>query len=359
MKKVKFSAAVFFLLASAITIMAMPEKGEKKLHHDFDVNDASVLIIKNKFGKVDVQNWENKSVSIDVVITVDYASREKAEKLLSYLDVEFSTEGNQLKAITRIDDRFNKIGNSGWRNNGKEFNIDYTVKMPKTLNIDLLNKYGDVFVDELAGESRIAVKYGNLKINKLSRGNAKPLATVVLAYSNGIIDGANWIKLEMKYSKMEITKAKALLMNSAYSKLYLDEVSSLVADSKYDTYKVGRAENFVVDGAYSNYKFDYIGKKLNIDTRYTGTTVEKVSADFQKITIDNAYGGVKLGIDRAASYTLKAYVKYAHISYPDNARVNRISENNATSIDGIVGTNSAPKAQVKIESRYGSINLIY
>lgn len=356
MKKLNFSVGIFFLLATVL--MAMPEKVNKKLHHDFNVKDVSELVIRNKFGKVDVQNWNNKQVSIDVTIEVDYTNREKAEKLLSYLNVEFSTEGDQLLAITKIDDRFNKIQLSGWRKDGREFRIDYLVRMPKTLDLDLLNKYGDIFIDELAGKSRIEIKYGNLKINKLSRGEDKPLATVLLGYSNGIIDEANWLKSEIKYSKLEITKARAVLLKSGYSKFYLDDVSSLVSESKYDTYKIGHCENFVVDGAYSNYKLQYIGKKLSLETRYTGTSVERVDAKFEKIVIHNQYGGIKLGIDPSASYSLKGFAKYAHISYPENARVSHITENTSSSVEGVVGTNQSPKAQVNIETKYGSVRLI-
>lgn len=359
MKKVKFNVSLVLLLVLANAAFGFPEKLNKKLHHDFDVKKGSELVIRNKFGKVDVQNWDQQKVSIDVVITVDYANREKAEKLLSYIDVEFSTDGNKLQAITQIDDRFNRIRNNGWRSDGKEFSIDYTVKMPSDLTLDLLNKYGDIFINKLSGQTRIEVKYGNLKINKLTRGNTDPMATVVLGYSNGTIEEANWLKVKMKYSKLEFTRAKALLVNSAYSKLYIDKVSSIVADSKYDTYRVGTAQNFVVEGAYSNYKFEFIGNKLILDTRYTGTTVQKVDANFAKISIDNEYGGIKLGIDRSASYLLKAHAKYASISYPEKAKVSRIIENTSTSVDGVIGSNPAPKAEVRIETRYGSVNLIY
>lgn len=356
MKTMKFRFLIVSLLIFSSVAYIYAAEITKTLHKEFDVKDNSVLILMNKYGKVDVQNWANNQVVIDVKIRLEHPNKETAQKLLDYLSVEFSESGNELKAITTINERFSK-GNK-WGNN-KEFSIDYTVKMPKNLDIKLSNKYGDAFIDELTGYAEIDIKYGNLKANKILRDDTKPLSTLILGYSKGVIEQVNWMKIIMKYSKIEIETSRALVIESKYSKVYIDEASSIVSESKYDTYKIGKTENFVITGSYSGYTLDYVGKKLYLETKYTGTTVEKMPTTFEEIEIKNGYGGIKLGIASGASYNLKGEARYANISFPSGGKMNRIQGNTSSSYEGTVGTESDAKAKVTINTSYGSVKLDY
>ncbi len=356
MKTMRFRFLIVSLLIFSSVAYIYAAEITKSLHKEFDVKDNSVLVLMNKYGKVDVQNWTNNQVVIDVKIRLEHPNKETAQKLLDYLNVEFSESGNELKAITTINERFSK-GNK-WGNN-KEFSIDYTVKMPKTLDLKLSNKYGDAFIDELTGYAEIDIKYGNLKANKILRDDTKPLSTLILGYSKGVIEQVNWMKVVMKYSKLEIETSRAMVIESKYSKVYIDEASSIVSESKYDTYKIGKTENFVITGSYSGYTLDYVGKKLYLETKYTGTTVEKIPTTFEEIDIKNGYGGIKLGIASGASYNLKGESRYADISFPSEGKMNRIQGNTSSSYEGTVGTESDPKGKITITTSYGSVKLDY
>jgi hypothetical protein len=180
--------------------MAESEEFSKNLHKDYDANENTLLIIQNKFGDVDINNWDKNKVSIDVIITVDHKNEEKAKELIDYIEVEFNQTGNTIEAITKIDEKFSKWNSFTFNDNQKEFSIDYKVNIPKNIKLDLLNKYGSVFINEVAGHTKISVKYGNLKINKLTRENIKPLNEIYLGYSNGTIEDCKWLNLNIKYS---------------------------------------------------------------------------------------------------------------------------------------------------------------
>ncbi len=358
MKTQKFKFLLILLLISGMAGFSHAAEISKSLHKEFKVSGNSVFTLQNKYGKVDIQNWEKNELVIDVKIIIEHPSKEKAEKLLDYLNVEFSSSGNEIKAITRIDDKFSKIRGSDWGDE-KKFSINYTVKMPKSLDINLYNKYGDTFIDELTGKAKVEIKYGNLQANKILRGDTKPLSVLVVGYGKASIDEVNWMKIEIKYSKLEIKKSRAIVLLSKYSKIYIDEASSIVAESKYDVYNIGKTENFVVEGAYSTYKLDYLGKKLHIQSKYTHTSVDKIPATFEEIDIKNSYGGVKLGIDSNASYHLKGEAKYADISFPSGGKMNKIRGNTSSSYEGVVGSDPDPKAKVSIVTSYGGVKLNY
>jgi hypothetical protein len=201
------------------------------------------------------------------------------------------------------------------------------------------------------------VKYGNLKINKIIRGNKKPFSEVSLGYSNGNIDECEWLNLTLKYSKLEIEKSKALIAVTKYSKLNVDHGSSIVCESKYDDYKIGVLNNFVGTTAYTELEFRKISKLLELDNKYGGVSVDNVPKEFEKINIENEYGGIKIAIDANASYQIKGYAKYADIDYPETGNVSRIKESNSLSVEGTVGGNDNTKSKVHIQTKYGNVKL--
>ena len=80
----------------------------KTLNHEFDVNESNTLEVHNKFGDINLQNWQQNKVKIDVIITVICDKEERAQKILELINVEFSTEADIVKAITRLDEKLNK-----------------------------------------------------------------------------------------------------------------------------------------------------------------------------------------------------------------------------------------------------------
>lgn len=356
-QKFKFGILFIFIVAFGLTTAyTIQDEFTKKYHKEFDTNKNTELIIQNKYGEVDIKDWDKNLIEIDVVITVEHPDKERAERILSMFSVEFSQEGNTIKAITKIDEKFHRM-NRSWGSKGKRFSIDYTVNMPKNLKLDLSNKYGNTFINELTGEVSIEIKYGNLKANKILRGNIKPLSKVILGYGKAIIEEVNWLKTDINYSKMEIEKSKALCIVSKYSKIYVNEGSSIVAESKYDGYDIGHVTNFVSESGYTNYKFDQIDKKLDLTSKYGGCKVGYIPKDFESIKISNEYGGITLGIDKNASYYLKGEAKYGKIHHPEGKMFSRIIENNSSSVDGIIGNEESPKAKVNIWTKYGSVKL--
>jgi hypothetical protein len=359
MKAPKFKSALLLIFVQILVITTAFAGGEefsKNLHKEYNADANTLLLIQNKFGNIDINNWDKNQVSIDVTITIDHHNEAKAKELIDYIDVKFNQTGNTIEAITEIDDKFSKWSSFSFGDN-KEFSIDYKINIPKDIKIDLSNKYGSVFINEISGHSKISVKYGNLKINKLSRENKKPLNEIYLGYSNGKIDECKWLNLTLKYSKLEIEECKALIAITKYSKLYVDRASSIVCESKYDEYRIGNIANFVTTSAYTDFDFDEISKKIEFDNRYGNISVDYVPKDFESINIENEYGDIDIAIDVNASYNLIGKAKYADIDFPEEGRVNRIKESSSLSVDGLVGTNKETKSKVNIATKYGSVDL--
>ena len=222
----------FLLLASQV--MYSQDEVKKEFHEEFETNNNTVLTLDNKYGDMDLKDWDKDLIQIDVVVRVENTSQEKAEKLLSYIDVVFTVEGDAITAKTVFDEKFSNT--STWRDDN-DLSIDYTVYMPKDIQLNLYNKYGNAFISEITGRATIVIKYGKLKANRIYRGNEKPLTEIDLGYSEASIEESDWLKVSMKYSSLNLNTSGAIILLSKYSKIHVDECSSIVVEGKYDEYR--------------------------------------------------------------------------------------------------------------------------
>jgi len=344
-------------LLFTINAFASGDEISKDIQKSFDFSTENTLLVENKYGDIKIENWDKDKVDIQATITVEHSNADKAQEMLDYIHVEIFQDGNIIKAITDIDDKINKSIWFSIGNGDRKYKINYNIKLPSYANVDLSNKYGDVFINELSGHAQIHVKYGNLKANKLTRSNNKPLNHIELGYSNGWIEEASWMKLTLKYTpKMQIQHATALIVVSRYSKLYVDECSSIVADAKYDDYRIGDTRNFVGEMAYTDLNINSIAEKLDLVTRYGDADIENVPANFDKIRVDNKYGSIEIGIDESAHYKLTGEAQYGDIDYPESNRISKIKESTRLNISGYVGDEKT-NSEVWIETKYGSVEL--
>lgn len=358
MKKLNYKSGAFFfislfLISSAISISA--QEVTKEFHKEYTAG-TKTLDISNKYGDVIIQSWDKDQIVIDVKVTVDMSNKEKAQKFLDQIDVQFSEGAGVISARTVIDDKFNF---TGW-GDSRRFSIDYHIKMPVGNDLTLSNKYGNTDIDELHGLMDLDIKYGNITAGKLTRGNIKPLSTLNLAYGKGTIDETGWLDLTERYvGSMEIAKSQAILLDSKYSKIIIGETSSIVGQSKYDNIRIENIKNLVLENGYTEVNIGELTKKLTYNGSYGSFSIDRIPAGFESLDVETHYMGVKLGIVESASYKLDAKVTYGGLKYnEDNFRnQRRIVENNSHEVSGTVGKDENPTSRVNVLASYGSVRL--
>lgn len=350
MKKGKLIAV--FLGMTFFCTMAIYGQNEfkKEFEKKFKASESTTMQLVNKYGEMHIENWTENAIQVKVTITVRTSNESKAERTFGKIDITFAENGNLVSATTELNDGINNT----------DFSIDYDVKIPKYINVDLSNKYGNLFLDQLDGHASIEVKYGNFTINKLTRENEKPTNYIGIGYSSGYctIGECGWLKLESAYSKVGIESATALIIGSKYSSLKIKKSKSIVTESKYDhPFKVGIVKNFVCTGAYSNFEISKLYNLLEADVKYSDFDVSEVDKDFESIKLKLRYGKASITIPQTPGYELKAEASYGSVDYPQTKKMNKIVDQTESSIWGVIGESQNPKAKVSIDSKYGSVDI--
>jgi hypothetical protein len=356
MKKLKCKTGLFFFISLFLISSTLSAQEITKEFHKEYTAGTKTLEISNRYGDVVIQSWDKDQIVIDVKVTVEMPNKEKAQRLLDLIDVQFSEGATTISAKTVIDDKFNF---TGW-GDSRKFSIDYNIKMPVGTDLTLSNKYGNTDIDELHGLLNLDIKYGNITGGKLTRGNIKPLSSLNIAYGKGTIDETGWLDLTERYvGSMDIAKSTAILLDSKYSKISLGETSSMVGESKYDNIRIENIKNLVLENGYTQVNIGELTKKLSYTGSYGSFSVDRVPAGFESLEVETHYMGVKLGIEESASYRLDAKVTYGGLKYNEDHFKNqrRIVENNSSEVSGVVGSEENPASKVNVVASYGTVRL--
>ena len=350
-----FTALVMITLSGNL----QAAKLNKSFSKEFAVNNQTQLYISNRFGQVQVENWEKNTIAIDVEVLVEHFSTEKAERMLESISITLEQVGNQVRGITEINEKLMKLAsNFSFGSSTKDLEINYKIRMPKSVNSVLRNKYGDMFIDELTGHTDIDVKYGNLKANRIVYGKNDTLSALTLGYGNASIDEVNWMNFDIKYANLSIVKGQALVVVSKYSNLNLDKINSLVFESKYDNLAVGTIANLIGESGYTSYKVKQLTKSLSVVSRYGDVKIEGIANTIQDLSFEGAYASIYAPIPESISYNIDGEVSYGEIYYNNaKAKVNLVESNRKIKVNGVVGQTQKPSLDVMVRVRYGSARL--
>lgn len=343
----KYSAAIIIPCFIGINTITARDDFSRVIKKEFAVNPDAKLIIENKFGKVHCDNWDKNSISIEVTTTVEASNESTAAKILDNISIVMNGSSSLVEARTVFEE-----GDIHGRN---RIHIDYKITMPVSINLDLTNKFGDIYINELNGTGKIDLSYGNMEVNKLN--NSDNLLTIKFSKAN--IESIQGAVLALKFSEIQIDYAGSLRLDSKYSTIDAAQVISITGI--YEGGKLNMENSTAVDSKskFSDLNITRIAKTLNLDLQYGNCDVNEMPADFTSISILNKYGNVSIGISKEASYSLDANLRFCSLDFPEEKAniTQKIVTNTSKSYKGTIGKVANPAARVTVQSEYGNVSL--
>jgi len=342
--RILYNLFVFICLSGLLKANGPLAIETKVIDKSFNVNSNADLKIDNRYGNITMTTWDKNMVEIHVEIKVDGNDQEAVRNRINGITVDFEANASLVSAVTRIAQ--NK------KNSKTNITIHYTVKLPKTNNIGIINRYGNIFLDELKGASNIDLQYGSMSLGKLYNSlNIWDLDYI----SNSKIDYVKAANIDADYSKLEITKSEILNLTVDYTDVKLGTVKDLVNTMDYGNLVVSSVERVSNTADYTNVKIGILSNSFVSMGDYGGTSIEKVKKGFDKISVVADYSSLNIGIEPGAGYTIKGDFKYAGMKYPSNVNMNKVIEKNTqSSYEGKAGDGSG---RVEIQMEYGGAKI--
>ena len=348
--KTLIKALVFLLMFICLLGLKGARAGDefkKVVRKEFRVNPDAQLTINNRFGKVHITEWDKNALTVEVTITVEASDQESADKRLSKISIDFSDSPTLVTATTMFDN--DKTPSKG------HFSIDYMVSMPVTGNLDVTNKFGDIFINELQGKARIDLSYGNLDARKLD--NSDNLLDI--KFGKARVNSVKGAVLNLKYSQMSLDYAGSIRLNSKYSDLDAEKIIALNVLQEGGKLEMEKSSAVESRSKFTDINIQRVDQSLNIDIQYGKCHVHEMPDDFTSISIRNKYGDVTIGLDEQAKYQLEAELKFCNLEYPENNAKFSFRSTTPTekTYKGIVGGSESPKSKVVVKSEFGNVRL--
>ena len=372
MKLLKFNILSAILIFLTVNLYADDRKDyTKEIHKTFSVNNDADVKISNKYGKVNINTWAKNSVEIHVRITVRAGSESKANEVFDKITIQMNGSSSKVTASTEIESKNSKWWNVWGKSNkaGIDYSIDYEVHMPESNSLTLENKYGDAYVSSFRNDTKVFIKYGNLKMDDHD-GDLE----LVLGYSNANIGRTNLLDCDIKYSELKCDGSNKVNMLSKYSEIEMEDCDQLDIESKYDEYIIQRVSHLVNNGKYDDFDIQEIGD-LTVVTQYTDYKIGKlesscdlkfkygdaiinqIAADFDNIKCEGEHANFKLDIEDNTPFRLVATSDYGDIDYPRSMDV--MYDKSGGSRKEIRGfhLNKEAESLVTVILNYGSVRI--
>ena len=302
----KLAGILLMLVATVMYARSQTYTESQKVVRTFPAGPETRLDLSNKYGMVHIIPWDRDSVQIDIDLFIRSSSASKLEKLKKNIDFEFTDTKYYVIANTvfgtRGGDFFSDLRDlSGTIIPMKnEVRIDYTVHAPSGININLTNKYGDIYIDDMKGSVSVNLSNGDIKANSLTGK-----ANISLNFGNGIINELGDARLNISYADMEIQSAEQLSIESKSSKIRIHGVAILRTSSKRDKYSVSNIDNLFGESWFSDIWLYKMNEEINFNPKYGALKVDSIPVDFSFINVNTEFTDLNLVFSKSASFQLE------------------------------------------------------
>jgi len=321
---------------------------QKVINKAYVVNSDAGINIDNSYGNIFVATWNEDKIEIEVLIKVSGDSEKWVNEKLAGIDVDFTA----LKSLVSAKTVFNNLSNKNNGNNNN-FEINYTVKIPKNGSVKLNNKYGTIGTSDLFSATDVNCIYGKINLGKLN-GNSN---RIQIGYcSKSTIDYLKNGSVTSRYSELTIDRVAKIDLVSDYSEIEIGDGSDVKYNSRYGSVKIDKVNSLDVNGNYLSIGIGSITNQLKLYTKYSNVSIDAIQPKANNVAIVAGYTGIKIGFDSNYIFDFDVSVRYADFKYDNALNVNSKEEANHTKrVSGYFKKKGENK--VSVTSEYGNVKL--
>ncbi|MDG1296971.1 MAG: hypothetical protein P8P48_07525 [Saprospiraceae bacterium] len=351
------------LFAGSVFGASIKQVYTKNIKKEFTINPEGLCKISNKYGLIELRTWDKDKVKIDVLISINAGSESSANKTMESIFIQFENTSDFVSASTEIKEKI-----SSWGSN-KNLSIDYLIYLPKELDLELINKYGDVKIPKHNGNIDLNVKHCDVSINELKGklqlnlgyGNfvAKSLGEVVasVSYSDVSMGRLKSLELNSKYSEFALPIVHSLELNSKYDELKIGAIKELDVEAKYTDFEIGTCDRIWAEAEYSEIDINYLKNSAKLNMRYGDASISSLEKGFGLIKLSGKYTDFSLKVAEGCNYQVKAVGDYAGIDYPNELKVTyEVEKSSFHEVEGYIGIQGS-RSTIQAVLDYGGLEI--
>lgn len=278
-----------FLVLLAVCMISGTSYAAKHKRIDKSFKSVENLKIDAHHGKIQIKNWDKDEIRFEILITVDGSNEDKNETMADNITIDFTEGGQQLVAQTVLGDFFSikKLSNSLF-NKGK-IKIAYSVQMPASVNLEIVQKNGDVFMDDHSARFSLDQNGGNFTANGLNGNNRLKLSNV-----NVKINQLANTELDASGSELDIENADKITGESRDSEYNIQVIDNLNIKSSRDKFDIEEIETLYGTSNFTKFEIAQLGDEVDYELKFGHINIFNINNMYSFIKLDSKYGNIGL-----------------------------------------------------------------
>ena len=318
MKKVNIKFKIAFLVFFPVLSFGQTFSDREITVKTFPVNAQTTIEVNNKYGKIHVIPWRKDSVKFEIDLVLSSNSLSKLHKIKNGIRFDFTSSKYYVTALTDFGGTGNQIFTE-LRNLSESLipgknniEVNYRIYCPESTHLTLINKFGDIYIDDLRGKINISLSNGDIKVNSIS-GEAQ----IELNFGSGIFNHLTDANISSSYGDINVKQAEKIQLVTKSSTLHLDDVDFLKIDSKRDKYFIGDVHTLRATTNFSQIWIENIKCELDANLKFGDLTADRIPTDFCKVNLVSDYADLNLYIQKGTKYQGEIFHhKDAFINFP-------------------------------------------
>lgn len=308
-KKMKFLFRQGALIAAGLLISGVfasaQSVSDAQVHtRTFGVVDGTTLEVENKYGTILIVPWTKDSVQVRADIFLEAKNNSRLRKLKNDVNINFAGTRSYIIARTVIGEGGSRVASelralSNTLSSKSTVEINYTVYLPEYINLVLINKFGDIYIDDLDGEVDIQLSNGVLKANHFSGR-----ANVELSFARGTIRSMESASANLSYGELTVGSVRQLDLVSKSSEVEIDTAVVAKIDSRRDKIQINQIEYLFGNGSFTDVEVGSLSREADCTMKYGKLVFGKVQSAFEEIDIESEYTDVTMNVATEAGYKL-------------------------------------------------------
>jgi len=337
----------------------------KTITKTYHANVGSKLELNNKYGDIIINTWSYDSIAIAITITSFGKNDEAAAKLMERTDINFSSTAGGLVVSTQLDKSDGWLRNfwnelSGYSQtiiSKDQLTVDYDISLPEFVQLELSNKFGDVYVAERSATTRINISNGNLKAEDLTGE-----VYLNLKFCEADINSIRQSDITLKSSELNLGNAHKLTVQSSSSDIFLGSINQIRLESRTDKISINEIQTLEGRSSFSKIRLKNVLGGLDLETNYGNLTLDNIDGGFSKVLVHGKSTDINLRFDQLAYFNTRIVAKEGKFDLPDDHGLKQVYTDGTERFirsTGHLGVYKSGPGEVNIDAQGGKVRVSF
>jgi hypothetical protein len=343
----KFIPRLFASLILLLCFTNLQAQEKQIIRKSYTGGAEYILDISNKYGDIEITTWEKPNVEAVITIGADGNNDSKNQKRIESVEIRERKYGNRilLETLYLSDGIFRFIKN--------DTRVNYRISMPREMALQIDNRFGNVFIDDIMGDVEVLLNHGNLTTEDLKGRNNR------LDVSFGTLDAVNIVggSVKIGFGKLVIGNAGTISINSNSASVDIFQANKIQLNGNLGSVTIGEIGEITGEYGAGNIQIEKLKHTARLTMKSAANLeVDEVAQGFAEIDLQGSFSGFRIGFQPNADFELDAQLDHGSLSFngaevpPDNP------ENDTQTYRQSVGS-MANAGKLTIRNKYGNVRI--